>query len=678
MANPFTPEQISQILEEFFKVVGTRQYIGARYVPIFGRKGEESIEWDNSAPYEPLTIVLYQGNSYTSRQYVPVGVEITNQEFWAITGNYNAQVEMYRQEVRNLLPYDETPTEDSTKAVTSDGIKKAIDTAVSVETTRAKDAEQINATAISNEVTRAKDAEKKNTDAISEETTRATTAENKLTEDLKKCIFSFDSIESLKNSDIDFKLNDYVQVQGLIYKITNDAANGMDIIAVSESKSITLQTYSYIKPEYLGYVHDTDTDAAVYINRALEIARGKDIVILSGEYKTNTTVHMSYRDCVYSSGNASIIASEYPIIAFDIDRPEAQYRNCIPFNGNSLIIMNKDKKVDDTDPTHKAVVFKNASEVTIKNLNIYYTGIAISIEDGNNYCVAFNNCLIERNYIGFKYNATTNSGERMSFDTVIFGHCYYAMYLQESISSLNCINCSFDFCSTGIYSTVAANDVFNFNGCHIEGMGYVGADMPKKDTPEYSIFIYNAADTQWTISEYSFISCVFHYSAMQDTIGIPLLVHNKYSTTYLNSCKNSVKKLATITKYPISTGKCPIGLYNSNVLQTGDKYLPLPPINGIYAAYESDNGPVKINKRNVSDALLDEIINNPYLIVNGESNHFFIEGSTEGDSYKIKFNNYYQYTLNDIGQVTLKTKLNSIKFNIGSNTVYTVNGIWFV
>ena len=98
MPDTFTPEQISQILEEFFKVVGTRQYIGARYVPIFGRKGEESIEWDNTAPYEPLTIVLYQGNSYTSRQYVPVGVEITNQEFWAITGNYNAQVEMYRRE----------------------------------------------------------------------------------------------------------------------------------------------------------------------------------------------------------------------------------------------------------------------------------------------------------------------------------------------------------------------------------------------------------------------------------------------------------------------------------------------------------------------------------------------------------------------------------------------------
>lgn len=98
MANTFTPEQIAQILEEFFNTVGTRQYIGARYVPLFGRKDEDSIEWDNTGAYEPLTVVLYQGNSYTSRQYVPVGVEISNQEFWALTGNYNAQVEQYRRE----------------------------------------------------------------------------------------------------------------------------------------------------------------------------------------------------------------------------------------------------------------------------------------------------------------------------------------------------------------------------------------------------------------------------------------------------------------------------------------------------------------------------------------------------------------------------------------------------
>ena len=98
----FTPEQISAILELAFSTCGHRQYIGSRCVPIFGRKGEASIEWDNSSPYEPLTVVLNQGNSYTSRQYVPAGVEITNQTYWANTGNYNAQIEQYRQEVLNL------------------------------------------------------------------------------------------------------------------------------------------------------------------------------------------------------------------------------------------------------------------------------------------------------------------------------------------------------------------------------------------------------------------------------------------------------------------------------------------------------------------------------------------------------------------------------------------------
>ena len=70
-----------------------REYIGARYVPLFMG------EWDSTATYEPLSIVQYQGNSYTSRQYVPSGIEITNTAYWANTGNYNAQVEAYRAEV---------------------------------------------------------------------------------------------------------------------------------------------------------------------------------------------------------------------------------------------------------------------------------------------------------------------------------------------------------------------------------------------------------------------------------------------------------------------------------------------------------------------------------------------------------------------------------------------------
>lgn len=74
------------------------QYIGARYVPLIA----DPITWDITKTYEPLTIVYYQGNSFTSRQAVPAGIDITNNDFWALTGNYNAQIEQYRTEVQTF------------------------------------------------------------------------------------------------------------------------------------------------------------------------------------------------------------------------------------------------------------------------------------------------------------------------------------------------------------------------------------------------------------------------------------------------------------------------------------------------------------------------------------------------------------------------------------------------
>lgn len=77
-------------------------YIGARYVPLIMG------EYDAAQTYEPLSVVLYQGASYTSKQAVPNNTPPTNTEFWALTGNYNAQVEQYRTEVNE---YKEQVTE---------------------------------------------------------------------------------------------------------------------------------------------------------------------------------------------------------------------------------------------------------------------------------------------------------------------------------------------------------------------------------------------------------------------------------------------------------------------------------------------------------------------------------------------------------------------------------------
>ena len=77
-----------------------KQYVGARYVPKFA----SPIEWAADTSYEALTIVTFNNASYTSKIQVPptVGNPANNPKYWVLTGNYNAQVEEYRQETTAL------------------------------------------------------------------------------------------------------------------------------------------------------------------------------------------------------------------------------------------------------------------------------------------------------------------------------------------------------------------------------------------------------------------------------------------------------------------------------------------------------------------------------------------------------------------------------------------------
>ena len=71
-------------------------YVGHRYVPkVMG-------EWDKAETYEGLSIVTNKGTSYTSKKRVPKGIDILNEEYWVVTGNYNAQIEEYRKDVSEL------------------------------------------------------------------------------------------------------------------------------------------------------------------------------------------------------------------------------------------------------------------------------------------------------------------------------------------------------------------------------------------------------------------------------------------------------------------------------------------------------------------------------------------------------------------------------------------------
>ena len=192
------------------------QYIGARYVPVFA----DPYDWDDTREYDPLTVVYNNGNSYTSKQYVPKGTPLTDESYWALTGNYNAQVEQYRKETKAVSDKYDTVVKTSNDALslaqtnekdiaandaelagTSDsGLKTLITTeteratsaentlsgTITAEVERAKAAESANALAIQAEVDRATAEEQKNANAIETETNRAKARENELDAKISK------------------------------------------------------------------------------------------------------------------------------------------------------------------------------------------------------------------------------------------------------------------------------------------------------------------------------------------------------------------------------------------------------------------------------------------------------------------------------------------------------------
>lgn len=163
---------------------GTSMYIGARYVPIFA----DPVEWDNEREYEPLTIVVYNGDMYTSKCYVPKGAALPeypeNQtKYWVRTADYNYQFADLKKTVNDLSRLVEQFQKDNKEftdlingwnekvkqweakmdewQTTVDGVTAAVadlTAKLNEEIDRAKAAEQANAAAIAQETTDRKQA----------------------------------------------------------------------------------------------------------------------------------------------------------------------------------------------------------------------------------------------------------------------------------------------------------------------------------------------------------------------------------------------------------------------------------------------------------------------------------------------------------------------------------------
>lgn len=60
--------------------------------------------WDKNKEYENLSVVLASnGDSYTSKKNVPKGIELSNDEYWAISSRFNAQLETQKKRIDNIV-----------------------------------------------------------------------------------------------------------------------------------------------------------------------------------------------------------------------------------------------------------------------------------------------------------------------------------------------------------------------------------------------------------------------------------------------------------------------------------------------------------------------------------------------------------------------------------------------
>ena len=101
----------------------------------------DPIQWNRASTYDALTVVWDDAShgSYASKRRVPANIELSNGFYWLRTADLDAQVEMYRQEVREL---DGRVTANTESIAANSAAIAANSAAVAAEAARAKDAER--------------------------------------------------------------------------------------------------------------------------------------------------------------------------------------------------------------------------------------------------------------------------------------------------------------------------------------------------------------------------------------------------------------------------------------------------------------------------------------------------------------------------------------------------------
>lgn len=216
---------------------GTSMYIGARYVPIFA----DPVEWDDKREYEPLTIVVHNGDCYTSKCYVPKGAQLPpypegQTKYWVKTSDYNGQFADLKKTVLDLSRLVENFQKDN-KTFTDlihDWNEKVIqwekDMAAWGERLDTVESNAADLTASLNaEIARAKAAEQANAAAIAQETTDRKQAISELDAAYKAA----DAAEAWARAEADTALSNRITAN-----TTDIDANTTDIDAIKAEQVI--------------------------------------------------------------------------------------------------------------------------------------------------------------------------------------------------------------------------------------------------------------------------------------------------------------------------------------------------------------------------------------------------------------------------------------------------------
>lgn len=487
--------------------MSVREYVGARYVPLFA----EPLQWDITKTYEPLTIVLNQGNSYTSRQYVPAGIQIGNTDYWALTGNYNAQIEQYRQEVSQL--------------------SNRVDISIKVF-----------------------------------ETVEDMAAANlKIGEICKTLKFS-----TINNS-------------GGLYIITNDVANGMDIIEC-KNFSATLIVEDTLKISQLGALDSQNCNDI--IDRALILSRNiifdiNAIVSKYFEVSSGTTI---------SGKNGSITQSQTNTPIFVINNINNVIFKDMIFNGNGTDYVNANNttlncataiycyeqgsnniKIDNcyfNNFGFSSIYCNNTSNITISNSK--FKLIENGIEENYNYNYALRlingleNCLICNNEIYFgAIGISIANGIELPVNNITIENNYihdikgqHGIYIQDGtnikiVNNLinaynNGIKLQQDSNTIKIENIIISNNICNSNN--------FGIDFPQAQTSNFT-YINNitVANNQTTGIDFRYcqkITCLGNNIIGSKSSGLFFINSNdiiaenniiedsQYNGIYINICNN--------------------------------------------------------------------------------------------------------------------------------------------